>query len=326
MKIMCAATVALLCSACASKSNNANGGDPDTRENFHIYLAFGQSNMVGYMGPEIGPWGASNSQDWVAAYNFDKPPANFKVMATANTTARNPYGRTMGEWYDAKPPLVHNNSGLSPADFCGRTIAQAVADKGITVGVIVVAVNGCAINLFTKDKEAFKTYIRAQPDWMRNQAVAYVDSSVGGTVPVTNFDTVDYPYKRIVDLAQRAQQEGVIKGIIMHQGESGIAGGTGAYNAMVRQIYNDLCDDLGLEKGKVPFLAGQAVGNNNGNISSIPAAFTDLPDTAFVISSADCLGWNPGGADSNEQIHFSFDGYRELGKRYGEKILEVVYK
>jgi hypothetical protein len=331
--IMCAAAAALLYSACGPEIPNNGNEDPlpDPKEDFHIYLAFGQSNMVGYLGPPIGSGGSSGSQAWVASNHFDTPPENFKVMATANTTARNPYGRTMGQWYDAKPPLVRNNTGLSPADFCGRTIAEAVAGEpgvagnGVKVGVIVVAVDGCQIILFSKDKEAFKTYIRAQPDWMRNQAVAYVDSSVGGTVPVTDFDTVDYPYKRLVDLAQRAQEEGVIKGIIMHQGESGGNAAGKTYAQTVRQIYDDLCDDLGLEKGKVPFLAGQAVGNNNGNISSIPNAFTDIPGTAFVISSANCLAWTPGSSDYNATIHFRLDGYKELGKRYGEKMLELLY-
>jgi hypothetical protein len=295
---------------------------PDLKEKFHIYLAFGQSNMVGYLGSGVGSGGGSSSQTWVAKNGFDTPPENFVVMAAANNN-KNPYSRKKGEWYEAKPPLVRNNTGLSPADFFGRTVAEAVAGRDIKVGVIVVAVDGCQINLFSKDKEVFKTYIRAQQDWMQNQAVAYVDSSIS-SITSADFTTEDYPYKRLVDLAALAQEEGVIKGIIMHQGESGgnLAGKT--YAQSVRQIYDDLCDDLGLEKGKIPFLAGQAVGNNNSNISSIPNAFKDLPNTAFVIPSDECLGWNPVSSDQNEQIHFSFDGYKELGTRYGEKMLDLV--
>jgi hypothetical protein len=330
LAIMCAAAVVLLYSACVTDSNNGNNGghnsgDPDPKDDFHIYIAFGQSNMVGYLGPPIGSGGSSGSQDWVAANGFDTPPANFKVMAAANDN-RNPYSRKKGEWYEAKPPLVRNNTGLSPADFFGRTIAEAVADKGIKVGVIVVAVDGCQIILFSKDKDVFKDYIRARTEYgayMQNQASSYVDAGV--TISAADFTTEDYPYKRIVDLAKHAQEEGVIKGIIMHQGESGgnLPGKT--YAQTVRQIYNDLCDDLGLEKGKVPFLAGQQVGNNNSNISSIPGAFADLPNTAFVIPSNGCLAWTPGSSDTNQTIHFSLAGYEELGKRYGQKMLELLY-
>jgi len=305
-------------------------GKPDPREKFHIYLAFGQSNMVGYLGP-----GANSS--WVATNKFDTPPENFVVMAAAND-GRNPYKRKKGEWDEAaKPPLVRDGTGLSPADFFGRTIAEAVADKDIKIGVIVVAVDGCAINLFSKDKDEFKAYIRAQEDWMRSQAAAYVDASVGSQIPTTDFDTEDYPYKRLVDLAKIAQEEGVIKGIIMHQGESGKAAydaSTGAvgsngsdntnYAKAVKKIYDDLCDDLDLEKGKVPFLAGQAVNNNSGNINTIPGAFANLPDTAFVIPSSGCTAWDPSGS-FNDTIHFSLAGYKELGTRYGQKMLELLY-
>jgi hypothetical protein len=311
----------LLYSACAEAKSEVK---PDPKEKFHIYLAFGQSNMVGYLGTPIGSGGASGSQAWVAANGFDTPPENFVVMAAANDN-RNPYNRKKGEWDEAKPPLVRNNTGLSPADFFGRTIAEAVANKNVKVGVIAVAVDGCQINLFSKDKDVFINYIRSQADWMRNQAVAYVDPALS-SIPTTAFATEDYPYKRLVDLARLAQEEGVIKGIIMHQGESGgnLTGKT--YAQTVRQIYNDLCEDLGFVQGELPFLAGQAVGNNNGNISSIPGAFNDIPNTAFVISSADCPAWDPNSGDVNATIHFSLAGYEELGKRYGEKMLELAYK
>jgi len=316
-----------------SACTNDNGKEPgqqsptvtDPKEKFHIYLAFGQSNMVGYLGLSAGASGGSlDSTAWVAANGFDTPPDNFVVMAAANDN-KNPYSRKKGEWSEAKPPLVRKGNGLSPADFFGRTIAEAVADKDIKVGVIVVAVDGCKINLFSKDIDVFKNYIKGQDDWMRNQAVAYVDSSIN-SIPKADFDTVDYPYKRLVDLAKIAQKEGVIKGIIMHQGESGGGLDEKPYAQMVRQIYDDLCEDLDLRPGKVPFLAGQAVGNSNPNISSIPGAFADLPDTAFIISSDGCPGWAPNSGDQNERIHFSFDGYKELGKRYGEKMLELLYK
>jgi hypothetical protein len=300
----------------------------DPKEKFHVYIAFGQSNMVGYLGPPIGSGGNSSSQTWVAANGFDTPPENFVVMAAANTTSRNPYNREMGKWYEAKPPLVRNNTGLSPADFFGRTVAEAVKDQGIKVGIIVVAVDGCKIQLFAKDKDVFVNYVRSEADWMRNQALAYVDSTLS-SIPATTFNTNDYPYQRLVDLALKAQEEGVIKGIIMHQGESGGNMPEKTYAQTVRQIYDDLCDDLGLEKGKVPFLAGQAVGNRIGtDINLIPGAFTDLPDTAFVISSDGCTWWSsnkPYSASDNETIHFSFDGYKKLGTRYGVKMLELLY-
>jgi hypothetical protein len=62
-------------------------------------------------------------------------------------------------------------------------------------------------------------------------------------------------------------------------------------------------------------------------IRSIPEAFEDIPDTAFVISSEGLAGWEPGSEEDwgNRRIHFSLEGYEELGKRYGQKMLELLY-
>ncbi len=245
--------------------------ESDAKENFHIYLAFGQSNMVGYLGPSIGKDGNSgNNTTWVGENGFDTPPENFVVMAAANKDYL-PYGREMGQWYPAVPPLNRAGNGINPADFFGRTIAEAVSEKGIKVGVIVVAVDGVQINMFSPDVDGFKNYITSRVDqvWERQQGHAYVDASVQNPIPTSDFDTVDYPYKRLVDLAKKAQEEGVIKGIIMHQGESGVQEGTGAYNKYVRKIYDSLCNDLGLEAGKVPFIAGEPVPEDSININLI---------------------------------------------------------
>jgi len=296
----------------------------DVRERFHIYLAFGQSNMVGWLGAGIGSFGGSVSHAWVSEFGYDNPPDNFFVMAAANNNHL-PYGRQLGGWYPAVPPLVRRTNGLSPADFFGRTIAEAVADQNIKIGIIVVAIDGVQLNMFSPDLDEFKTYItsRVTQTWERNQGVAYVDVTVGHQIPTTDFFTVDFPYKRLVDLARKAQEVGVIKGIIMHHGEFGAAPGT-VYNQMVRRIYDSILADLNLAPGSIPFLAGQATGNDNPHIASIPYAFTDIPNTAFVISSEGVPSWDPYGGWL-DIIHFSLAGYEELGRRYGRKMLELLY-
>jgi hypothetical protein len=298
------------------------------KENFHVYIAFGQSNMEGY----LGAGGNVNSYT-------GNVPKNFMVMAAANDGS-NALDRQKGKWYSAVPPLCRAGNGLTPADFFGRTIAEAVAGKNIKVGVIMVAVGGCAINLFSRDINEFKAYIKdSRWNWMPPAAKTYIDPDVGDGYPNGTYTTEDYPYKRLVDLAKIAQETGVIKGIIFHQGESGkctynAAAGTvgnhasdsaANYAKAVRAVYDNLLEDLEMEPGSVPFLAGQAVGNNNGNISAIPSAFTDIPNKAFVIPSNGCAAWNPSGTQ-NEQIHFSLAGYVELGTRYGRQMLELLYQ
>jgi hypothetical protein len=189
--------------------------------------------------------------------------------------------------------------------------------------------------MYLKGLEDFKTYIRSQDGYERDQAAAYVDTSVGSTIPATDFTTVDYPYKRIVDMAKIAQKTGVIKGIIMQHSISGAWGSAGiGYGEGARRVYTALCEDLDLVPGEVPFIVGQSVSDdkNPGNLADldrvVPAFEAHYPDitVAHVVRSDGtdgdpvCLSWNPNGS-GDDQIHFSLKGYEELGKIYGKKCL-----
>ena len=90
-----ASTVGLASSAHAIGSSQAEGPDP----NFHVYLAFGQSNMEGFPGIEAQ----------------DKTGANkrFQMLAAVDFAS---LGRKKGEWYHAIPPLCRTSTGLCPAD------------------------------------------------------------------------------------------------------------------------------------------------------------------------------------------------------------------
>jgi len=286
-------------SSSSAKSSSSSATATDPKENFHIYLAFGQSNMEGQC-----------SQNNNVVYNDVLPDSyktnvdsRFQVMTAvagsyklANNGSEQ---RAQGKWYTAVPPLVRNNLCLSPVDYFGRTIVAKVPD--IKVGIIVVAVGGAAIEGFGKTGAA--DYYKTQESWMQNSAANYGND----------------PYKRLVDLAKEAQKVGVIKGILMHQGESGAANGN--YSQKVKAIYDNILSDLGLPANSVPFLAGQAVGNNNGNISSIPGAMGKMPngkDVGYVIPSN-------GLSAVSDNLHFTYDSYKTLGERYGQKMLELLY-
>jgi len=59
--------------------------------------------------------------------------------------------RKLGHWYNAIPPLAHCYSKLGPMDYFGRTLVQNLPSN-IKIGVIVVAIGGCDIQLFEKKK------------------------------------------------------------------------------------------------------------------------------------------------------------------------------
>jgi Carbohydrate esterase, sialic acid-specific acetylesterase len=255
--------------------------------NFHIYLAFGQSNMEGNAQPEA----------------VDKTGVNerFRMMAAVDFT--NP-SRKKGTWYAANPPLCRQGTGLTPTDYFGRTLVDSLPTN-IRVGVINVSVAGCAIEMFDKDKYA--SYVAGEADWMKNIANQY-----GGN-----------PYGRLVEVAKLAQKDGVIKGILLHQGESGSK--TGQWANEVKLIYNHLIQDLGLDAAKTPLLVGQLTGNYNGDTpTGMNATIANLPNTIPNCYSISSKGAPDGGA--NNAVHFSAEGYRVLGKRYASTMLSILAK
>jgi hypothetical protein len=251
-------------------------------KNFYIYLSFGQSNMEGYPGIEEADKGPVDSRFQVlAAVDFANPP------------------REKGHWYTAVPPLARPGNGLGPTDYFGRTMA-AHLPANVRVGVINVSVAGCKIELF--DKDHYQSYADTAPSWMKGIIAAY-----GGN-----------PYQRLVDMAKLAQKDGVIKGILLHQGESNT--NDKEWPNKVKEVYDNLIKDLNLKPEETPLLAGELIGaDQNGACSSMNAIIDELPKTipnSYVISSAGCAG-------RPDHLHFTPAGYRELGKRYAEKMLSL---
>jgi alpha-L-fucosidase 2 len=251
--------------------------------NFWIFLCFGQSNMEGFPGIE----------------EQDKGPVDerFQVLAAVDFPKQ---GRTKGHWYSAVPPLCRPSAGLGPADYFGRTLVSNLPPN-IKVGIVNVSVAGCKIELFQKDN--FQTYASTAPKWMTNIINGY-----GGN-----------PYQRLVDMAQLAQKDGVIKGILLHQGESNT--NDKEWPRQVEGIYINLLKDLNLKAEDVPLVAGELVHEDqHGACASMNKIIDELPKiipTAHVVSSAGCAG-------RPDHLHFTPEGYRELGRRYGQTMLSIL--
>ncbi len=251
--------------------------------NFYIFLCFGQSNMEGAARPE--PQDLEGVDD------------RFQMMAAVDDAQR---GRKMGEWYKALPPLCRENTGLTPVDYFGRTLTENLP-KNVRVGVITVAIGGIHIQGFLND--SIKAYVKRAPGWMKPMLAAYDNN----------------PYERLVSLAKKAQQQGVIKGVLMHQGESNT--GDPKWAGMVQQVYDNLLGDLQLKPEEVPLLAGEVVqANGEGLCVAMNKQINELPQTLHtsqVISSKGC-------SNGPDRLHFDAAGYRELGRRYGERMLELM--
>ena len=126
------------------------------------------------------------------------------------------------------------------------------------------------------------------------------------------------PYQFLVDHAKAAQKDGVIKGILLHQGESNP--NDKEWPNKVKGVYDNLIKDLNLKAEEVPLLAGETVNaDQQGTCAGFNKIMAELPQTlpnSHVISSAGCA--------SNDRLHFNSAGSREFGKRYGEKMLSLL--
>lgn len=249
---------------------------------FYVFLCFGQSNMEG------------NARAEAQDSTVDE---RFRVLEAVNCPN---LGREKGKWYTAIPPLCRCRTGLTPADYFGRTLV-ANLPKDVRVGVINVSIGGCKIELF--DKDNYQSYASTAPNWMVNMIKEYDGN----------------PYARLVEMAKLAKKDGVIKGILLHQGESNT--GDSTWPQKVKGVYDNLLHDLNLKAKEVPLLAGELVDAEQGgacaSMNKIIATLPQTVPTAHVISSAGCT-------QRGDKLHFTAAGYRKLGERYGAKMLSLL--
>jgi hypothetical protein len=250
-------------------------------QNFYIYLCFGQWNMEGQ--------GNIENLDMTVTERFK----TFQALDCSNL------GRAKETWYTASPPTCQCYSKLSPADYFGRTMAANLPDS-ISIGIINVSVGGCDIRLFDKDiyQDYDSTYMES---WFLDKVEDYEWN----------------PYQYLINLALKAQQDGVIKGILLHQGETNT--GQDQWPSYVKKIYNDMLTDLSLYADSVPLLAGEvlsAAGNCCASMNTIINRLPDTIPTSYVISSEGC--------DGMDNAHFNSEGYRELGRRYAVQMLSLL--
>lgn len=258
-----------------------NGFSQD--KNFYIFLCLGQSNMEG------------NAR--IEEQDKENVDPRFQVMSTIDCPD---LGREKGQWYTAVPPLCRCYTGLTPADYFGRTLVANLPEK-VRVGVINVAVGGCKIELF--DKDNYQSYVETSPDWLKNMVKEYDGD----------------PYQRLVDMAKLAQKDGVIKGILLHQGESNT--NDTLWTQKVKLVYDNLMMDLNLKPKKVPLLAGEVVSADQGgacaSMNKIIATLPEVIPNSYVIPSNGC-------PQRGDNLHFTAEGYRMLGKRYAETMLPLL--
>ena len=272
----------------ASLQYSGNGAGRDKRQTvdstFHIYLCFGQSNMEGN----------ADIED-VDMKGVDK---RFQVMSVCDEDLK--MGRTPGNWYTAVPPLCRYGAKLSVADYFGRTMVDNLPES-YKVGVVMVAIGGAGIDCF--DKDNYAKYYENADEWQK-----YLMGLYGGN-----------PYAKLVEFGKRAKKRGIIKGILLHQGESN--NGQADWPEKVGKIYRDLLRDLDLKEEEVPLFAGEMLSEAEGGICEGHNEYVAVLPwlvNAHVVSSEGCKGASDG-------LHFTSEGYREMGRHYARVVLNKIY-
>ncbi len=194
------------------------------------------------------------------------------------------------EWELAKDPLHFDKLGIvgvGPGLAFGK--AMAGYKKRVRIGLIPCAAGGSPISSWAK----------------------------GGY----HKQTKSHPYDDAVIRAKAAMQDGVIKGIIWHQGESDSKPEKiQVYQAKLEKLIANFRRDSGDEK--LPFVVAKLADfyvERNPNAESINKILENIPNIVENTACVDVSGFTHKG----DVLHFDTKSSRELGRRYAEQMIKL---
>jgi hypothetical protein len=122
-------------------------------------------------------------------------------------------------------------------------------------------------------------------------------------------------YNDAIRRTKIAQQTGVLKGVLWHQGESNEADKTDTqYIKQLQKLIKDLREDLGI--ADLPFVVGQV-----NNVELINKQLAQLPQ---IVPYTACVSSE--GLIAMDRWHFNPPSMRLLGQRYAEKMIQIQQK
>jgi len=252
------------------------------KENFKIFLCFGQSNISG--GAGIAPLeDLKQTTDRVMAFAFNNCNQGGSASWQKDT------------WVPAREPLHCGDQGLGdqtmgPCYVFGKAMADSLPDD--TIGIIPCGQSGVNIEYFMKDGGGCKA------DYC---------------VPYPGLQNI---YEWMKDRCALAMERGVLAGIVLHQGESNR--GQTSWLKCVNKIYNDLKSDLNLEKD-IPLVAGELLYAGEGSQQHNPI-IAQIPDTVPFGYVASAEGLQGGGTYAT--LHFNQSGYVKMGERMAVQMMK----
>lgn len=97
----------------------------------------------------------------------------------------------VGSWVKAVPPVTRPDAKLGLNDYIGRILVTSL-EENITVGVVPVAIDKCAMDVFSKDESVCSAYLKEA----KNAGATYVTNAAA--------QYGNYPYGKLVEMAKKA--------------------------------------------------------------------------------------------------------------------------
>jgi hypothetical protein len=166
---------------------------------------------------------------------------------------------------------------------------------------------------------------KAMADNDPSVTIGLVSCAVGGT-PLKRWERSGDLYSNAVQRARLAMREGMLKGIIWHQGESDSSAATNAntYGDRLSRMIQDIRADLGTPN--LPFVVGQIgefLYDRGPGHAAYPrvvnAALAGLPEKVPATACAPSQGLK----DKGDVLHFDAASQREFGRRYAAAMLRL---
>jgi len=153
--------------------------------------------------------------------------------------------------------------------------------------------------------------------------IGLIPCAFGGT-PLSRWSKGGDLYENAVARARLAANHGTLKGVLWHQGESdsGSAETANTYADRLAKMIGDLRADL--KSPNLPFVAGRLgefyLRSGRAPLAEkVDAALKDLPNRVEHTACASAQGLDHKG----DEVHFSAEALRELGKRYAEEMIRL---
>lgn len=197
-----------------------------------------------------------------------------------------------GKWAPAADPIHFDKpaiAGVGPGVTFGKIMASN--NPSVRIGLIPGAAGGSPITV-----------------WQRDSYWGQTNSS---------------PYDEAIERTKIATKDGVLKGILWHQGESDSnENDAGVYEDRLAALIETLRADLGMPDVAfvVATLADYFIENQpKGKI--VNAALKHIPQRVKYTACVDASGLEHKG----DHVHFNSNALRELGRRYAEAMLRVQH-